>query len=295
MVNNRAQAALEFLTTYGWAFLVILVMIGALSYFGVFSPDSYVPDSSNFGAGQVRGGDSFSLSHISGDDSVLELEFINDKNDNIVLDSVMIKEASQLDSEFVQGTVVGSTTIPGGFNGVIEVGFDESLTEDIVNEKKKFDIEIYYTVAGSSIPSLVKGSITTTVQEEEPSAPELPTVTIAGKSDAQEPAKNGVFTITLSKIATEAVTINLKVDEISTADWLSGTPSCEPNDDYYLESADSVLIGIGENSVDLTVFVCDDGMPEATETVFINLLTGDGYELGDPITDFIYVLDPFSP
>ena len=39
---RRGQAALEFLTTYGWAFLVILVMIGALAYFGVLDPERFV-------------------------------------------------------------------------------------------------------------------------------------------------------------------------------------------------------------------------------------------------------------
>lgn len=37
----KGQAALEFLTTYGWAFLVILVMIGALTYFGVLAPAKF--------------------------------------------------------------------------------------------------------------------------------------------------------------------------------------------------------------------------------------------------------------
>ena len=41
---KRGQAALEFLTTYGFAFLIILVMIGALSYFGVLSPNKLIPD-----------------------------------------------------------------------------------------------------------------------------------------------------------------------------------------------------------------------------------------------------------
>ncbi len=36
-MNRRAQGALEFLTTYGWAFLVVLVLVGALSHFGVLS------------------------------------------------------------------------------------------------------------------------------------------------------------------------------------------------------------------------------------------------------------------
>jgi hypothetical protein len=49
--QNKGQAALEFLTTYGWAFLVILVMIGALSYFGVLDPSKFLPDKCIFGSG----------------------------------------------------------------------------------------------------------------------------------------------------------------------------------------------------------------------------------------------------
>ena len=40
---RKSQAALEFLTTYGWAFLVILIMIGALAYFGVLNPSNLLP------------------------------------------------------------------------------------------------------------------------------------------------------------------------------------------------------------------------------------------------------------
>lgn len=47
--NLKSQAALEFLTTYGWAFLVILIMIGALAYFGVLNPSRLLPDRCNFG------------------------------------------------------------------------------------------------------------------------------------------------------------------------------------------------------------------------------------------------------
>ena len=44
MDDKRAQAALEFLTTYAWAFIVILMMIGALAYFGILSPSSLLPN-----------------------------------------------------------------------------------------------------------------------------------------------------------------------------------------------------------------------------------------------------------
>jgi len=40
---KKAQAAMEFLMTYGWAILVVLAAIGALAYFGVLSPDKFMP------------------------------------------------------------------------------------------------------------------------------------------------------------------------------------------------------------------------------------------------------------
>ena len=43
MANNKSQAALEFIMTYGWAILVVLVAIAALAYFGVLNPDKFLP------------------------------------------------------------------------------------------------------------------------------------------------------------------------------------------------------------------------------------------------------------
>jgi len=40
---RKSQAAMEFLMTYGWAILVVLVAVGALAYFGVLSPDKFLP------------------------------------------------------------------------------------------------------------------------------------------------------------------------------------------------------------------------------------------------------------
>ncbi|HLC61035.1 MAG TPA: hypothetical protein VJJ52_06425 [Candidatus Nanoarchaeia archaeon] len=49
-MSRKSQAALEFLTTYGWAFLVILIMIGTLAYFGILNPSKVLPSRCNFGA-----------------------------------------------------------------------------------------------------------------------------------------------------------------------------------------------------------------------------------------------------
>ena len=42
--NKKSQAAMEFLMTYGWAVLVVIAAIGALAYFGVLSPEKFLPE-----------------------------------------------------------------------------------------------------------------------------------------------------------------------------------------------------------------------------------------------------------
>ena len=49
--KKRGQAALEFLMTYAWAILVVIIIIGALAYFGVLNPDTLVPDKCTFSTG----------------------------------------------------------------------------------------------------------------------------------------------------------------------------------------------------------------------------------------------------
>ena len=51
MLNKNAQAALEFLMSYGWAILVILGAIGVLAYFGILSPDAFLPNKCTLPAG----------------------------------------------------------------------------------------------------------------------------------------------------------------------------------------------------------------------------------------------------
>ncbi|MFH1592345.1 MAG: hypothetical protein ABIB47_03185 [Candidatus Woesearchaeota archaeon] len=42
---------MEFLMTYGWAILVVLIAIGALAYFGVLSPGKFLPQSCTLAPG----------------------------------------------------------------------------------------------------------------------------------------------------------------------------------------------------------------------------------------------------
>ncbi len=42
-MQRKGQSAMEFLMTYGWAILVVLIAIGALAYFGILNPAKFLP------------------------------------------------------------------------------------------------------------------------------------------------------------------------------------------------------------------------------------------------------------
>ena len=44
LLLNKGQIALEFLVNYGWAILIVIVVIAALSYMGVFNPILAIPN-----------------------------------------------------------------------------------------------------------------------------------------------------------------------------------------------------------------------------------------------------------
>lgn len=52
--RKLAQAAMEFLLSYGWAILVVIVVIGALTYFNVLDPSTLLPDKCVLQAGPLR-------------------------------------------------------------------------------------------------------------------------------------------------------------------------------------------------------------------------------------------------
>jgi uncharacterized protein (UPF0333 family) len=83
--EKKGQAALEFLTTYGWAFMVILVMIGALAYFGVLNPGKLVKDQCTSTAGV--GCKSYEVNLASGQ---MSISFTNNLGQAVTISSVNI-------------------------------------------------------------------------------------------------------------------------------------------------------------------------------------------------------------
>ncbi|MEA3515075.1 MAG: hypothetical protein U9R34_06350 [Nanoarchaeota archaeon] len=79
---KRAQAAMEFLMTYGWAILVVLAAVAALAYFGVLSPDKFLPEKCTLSTGITCTGfkvtsDSFTLVLTNNFGKDIELNSVN--------------------------------------------------------------------------------------------------------------------------------------------------------------------------------------------------------------------------
>lgn len=52
-MKKKAQAAIEFLTTYGWALLVIAIVLVALGWLGVFTPQNIIQEHCQFPVGTL--------------------------------------------------------------------------------------------------------------------------------------------------------------------------------------------------------------------------------------------------
>ncbi|MEM4260224.1 MAG: hypothetical protein QXG00_03235 [Candidatus Woesearchaeota archaeon] len=146
---KRGQVAIEFLTTYGWAVILILVMIGAIAYFGFFKPTNFVSDSCSTG------------SDLGCSDFVVYNERATLKLINNVGKTINITNVTYINTE--RGQILGSCTP----NTIIQNGKIADLNCNFVNpipnddNKKKIKVEIIYNNAGSAIPHIIEGSIIT--------------------------------------------------------------------------------------------------------------------------------------
>ncbi len=80
---HKSQAALEFLTTYAWAFIVISITIGALYSFGIFDFGKFLPQKCVFSS-QLKCLD-FSLNP-----SQIKIKLSNNLGEDITVTSIQI-------------------------------------------------------------------------------------------------------------------------------------------------------------------------------------------------------------
>ncbi|MBU0470035.1 MAG: hypothetical protein KKA62_05420 [Nanoarchaeota archaeon] len=149
--TKKGQAAMEFLMTYGWAILVVLVAIGALAYFGVLNPSRFLPSSCTIAPGV--GCDDHKVST-----ETAQLLLRNGLGDDLTNVDVSISDctsdvAANGDDGWTDGTILGGT------DGITLTGCSNGNAGD----RFKQDVVVTYT-AGSGLNHTLTGSLTTKVE-----------------------------------------------------------------------------------------------------------------------------------
>ncbi|MFH1249237.1 MAG: hypothetical protein V1660_03725 [archaeon] len=133
-MEKRGQAALEFLMTYGWAILVVLVAIGALAYFGVLRPERLLPEKCVIATGSGVYCDDFSATTTG-----VTFRLKNMLPESITLSSVSITATGETCAANTNATVIASDA-----TGDVIVTCSTLASGD----KLKGDVAIAYTKSG---------------------------------------------------------------------------------------------------------------------------------------------------
>jgi hypothetical protein len=155
MPKKHGQAALEFLMTYGWALLMIAILIGAIAYFGVLNPKDLISDRCTFNP-EIECID-FSL---NGEDNTLRLLLQNNVGELITLSSISLVS---LDSKDLVCTIP-SLPITWQFTQSKQLIFTDCNYDEAgypIGKSAKISIDLtYYPVrSGTDFKKTAQGEI----------------------------------------------------------------------------------------------------------------------------------------
>jgi hypothetical protein len=161
MRHKKGQAALEFLTTYGWAFLVILVMIGALAYFGVLNPKNFLPNRCTFSP-EVD----CIESRIVGSTGVVDFRFRNNagSTSDFNASATYIGSSSPQVPCALNGGVAGDQVDDIQPGRVVTVSCDFADDVFVDGDKAKLEVVIFLKRSDGSYWTPIKGEIYNSVQ-----------------------------------------------------------------------------------------------------------------------------------
>ena len=142
--NKKSQAAMEFLMTYGWAILVVLAAIAALAYFGVLSPEKFLPEKC-----LIETGFTCISSKVESTQSTLIL--LNGLGRSVEVTNIDIGGCS----------TTFTTTVLSGDQATFVV---TSCTNGDLKEVFKGDIVIKYTEKDTSLTKTAYGQIATKIE-----------------------------------------------------------------------------------------------------------------------------------
>jgi len=154
ITDRKAQAAMEFLMTYGWAILVVLIVIGALAYFGVLDPSKLLPEKCVFPTG-LHCDDYFVTT------TAINLTIQNGIGKDIEILDIRVNETSKALLANC-GNFLEDGNLSNGQTGTFNLGCGSSGLRS--GSKYKFDVELKYKYIGSTFEHTMEGDMFVRVQ-----------------------------------------------------------------------------------------------------------------------------------
>ena len=154
MQKKKAQAAMEFLMTYGWAILVVLIAIGALAYFGVLSPERFLPRSCTLMPGLDCDEFKVDLS-----DTQVQLFVRNGLGDSIDFSSLNID--TNLDGTGDCTAIDPASISDGALSSQLNIG---GCTIGALGARFRGNIIGTYSLGGGTLAHNMRGSLVTEVE-----------------------------------------------------------------------------------------------------------------------------------
>ena len=142
---SKGQAAMEFLMTYGWTILAVIIVMGVLGYYSFFNTDRLLPDST------LLGPPFYGVTGSADEDSV-NFGIRNNGDQSYTVTGVTVPGC---------GTYTDSFTVARGATVDLSVQCDENLNPD---DRFDGDVTINYRSSGSTVDKTASGSIGTRVQ-----------------------------------------------------------------------------------------------------------------------------------
>ncbi|MFH1052930.1 MAG: hypothetical protein V1740_00795 [Candidatus Woesearchaeota archaeon] len=159
---KKGQAAMEFLMTYGWAILVVLVAIGALAYFGVLNPSRFLPSSCTLIPGLSC--DEFRVTSGAAGTSNVVLQIRNGMGDSVDLSAMYIDVDGV--GGFLDGSDCGSASAQVDPAAIADGALSPTITFDdcpAITQDARFraDIRATYKKGSGNLTHGLAGLITT--------------------------------------------------------------------------------------------------------------------------------------
>jgi hypothetical protein len=151
--EGKSQAALEFLTTYAWAFFGILVTLGALYYFGVFDFSKFLPQKCTFPS-QFE---CIDFSFVGGE---IRVKLVNNIGENVDVKDIVVTNdaASPLSCTLISPVISPGNPYVWDSGDEVDITFDTCTNDELFIEGSRTEVKMTMVYCSPATTGCTTGS-----------------------------------------------------------------------------------------------------------------------------------------